>query len=124
MLGRDVTFLDDCVGKKIENHVNNAEDSEVILLENVRFYDEETGSGCTKKDNKFRKKLSKLGDIYINDAFGTSHRAHSSMVGINAKVKAAGYLLNKELNYFSKILDKPERPVLVILGGAKVHDKI
>ena len=60
----------------------------------------------------------------MNDAFGTSHRAHSSMVGVNTKVKAAGLLLKKELDYFSKILDKPERPVLVILGGAKVHDKI
>lgn len=73
---------------------------------------------------KFRNELSKLGDIYINDAFGTAHRAHSSMTGINLPIRAAGFLLKKELQYFSKVIEKPERPFLVILGGAKIKDKI
>ena len=73
---------------------------------------------------KFRSSLSKLGDIYVNDAFGTAHRAHSSMVGIDLQTKAAGFLMKKELDFFSKALESPERPFLAILGGAKVSDKI
>lgn len=72
----------------------------------------------------FRRELSKLGDIYVNDAFGAAHRAHSSIVGVDVKPRAAGLLLKKELDYFSKIIEKPERPFTVILGGAKVKDKI
>jgi phosphoglycerate kinase len=73
---------------------------------------------------KFRESLSKLGEIYINDAFGTAHRAHSSVVGVNVDVRAAGFLMKKELQYFAKIVEHPDRPFTVIMGGAKVHDKI
>jgi len=105
-----------------------------VVLENLRFHPEEEGSGKDKDGNKvkaskeaveaFRKSLTSLGDVYINDAFGTAHRAHSSMAGINLETRAAGYLLKKEIDYFGKALESPERPLLVILGGAKVKDKI
>jgi len=72
----------------------------------------------------FRQSLTKLGDLYINDAFGTAHRAHSSMVGVDVKVRAAGFLMKKELEYFSKVLESPTRPMTVVMGGAKVKDKI
>ena len=107
---------------------------QVILLENLRFHVEEEGSAKdaegkkVKADpeavKKFRQELTLLGDIYINDAFGTAHRAHSSMVGIDLPQKASGFLMKKELDYFAKILENPDRPVLAILGGAKVSDKI
>lgn len=77
-----------------------------------------------KKIAEFRKELTALGDVYVNDAFGTAHRAHSSMVGVDHKIRAAGYLLKKELDYFGKALENPNRPFLVVLGGAKVKDKI
>lgn len=78
-----------------------------------------------KKDiESFRKSLTSLGDLYINDAFGTAHRAHSSMVGVNVPVRAAGFLMKKELQYFSKVLENPVRPMTVVMGGAKVKDKI
>jgi phosphoglycerate kinase len=103
-------------------------------LENLRFYAAEEGSkelegGKKEKEKKetiekFRNELTQLGDIYVNDAFGTSHRAHSSIVGCKLPYKAAGFLLKKELEYFSKIIENPDRPLLVILGGAKVKDKI
>lgn len=72
----------------------------------------------------FRQSLTKLGELYVNDAFGTAHRAHSSMVGVDVPVRAAGFLMKKELQYFSKILENPERPLTVVMGGAKVADKI
>lgn len=106
----------------------------VILLENLRFHVEEEGKGVDESGNKvkadaakvkeFRASLAKLGDIYVNDAFGTAHRAHSSMVGDGYEQRASGFLLKKELTYFSKALDNPEHPFLAILGGAKVADKI
>jgi phosphoglycerate kinase len=99
---------------------------EVILLENLRFHIEEEGSGVDEEGKKvkadpakveeFRKSLTKLGDVYINDAFGTCHRPHSSMVGVDLP-RAAGFLVNKELKHFAEILEKPERPFLSILGG-------
>jgi len=126
--------LDDCVGDKVEQACANPESGSIILLENLRFHAEEEGKGKDEDGNKitpsaeevqaFRSSLSKLGDVYINDAFGTAHRAHSSMVGINLPIKAAGFLMDKELVYFSKALDNPERPFLTIMGGAKVNDKI
>ena len=95
------------------------------MLENLRFYEEEENFNTTdEKVKEFCSNLSKLGDIYINDAFGTVHRAHSSIVGINLPIRASGLLLDKELNYFSKALENPQRPFLAIVGGAKVHDKI
>jgi len=134
LLSKDVTFLDDCVGAEVEKAVAEASGGAVILLENLRFHAEEEGSSKdkdgkkTKADPKaveaFRASLTKLGDVYVNDAFGTAHRAHSSMVGVDLPQKAAGLLMKKELEYFAKVLEAPERPFLAILGGAKVSDKI
>ncbi|XP_039939764.1 phosphoglycerate kinase 1 [Hirundo rustica] len=134
LLGREVLFLKDCVGAEVEQACANPGAGSVILLENLRFHVEEEGKGKDASGNKikaepakveaFRASLSKLGDVYINDAFGTAHRAHSSMVGVNLPQKAAGFLMKKELDYFAKALESPERPFLAILGGAKVQDKI
>jgi phosphoglycerate kinase len=133
LLGCPVTFLPDCVGPEVEAACADPAPGTVILLENLRFHPEEEGSGKDAQGNKvkpsaeaveaFRASLTKLGDIFVNDAFGTAHRAHSSMVGVNLK-KCAGLLMKKELEYFSKALETPERPMLVIMGGAKVADKI
>jgi len=133
LLGREVLFLSDCVGPHIEQATAEAKNGSVILLENLRFHGAEEGSrkidGKKEKEDKetiarFRKSLTSHGDIYINDAFGTSHRAHSSVVGVDLPTRAAGQLLSKELDYFSKVLEKPDKPLLIILGGAKVSDKI
>ncbi|XP_055986603.1 phosphoglycerate kinase 2-like [Sorex fumeus] len=134
LLGKDVLFLKNCVGAEVEQTCANPADGSVILLENLRFHVAEEGKGQDSDGNKikagpdeikaFRDSLSKLGDIYVNDAFGTAHRAHSSMVGINLPQKASGFLMKKELEYFAKALENPQRPFLAILGGAKVADKI
>ncbi|KAL3434078.1 phosphoglycerate kinase [Aspergillus tetrazonus] len=134
LLGRDVIFTEDCVGPEVEETVNKASGGQVILLENLRFHAEEEGSSKDADGNKvkadkeavaqFRKGLTALGDIYINDAFGTAHRAHSSMVGVDLPQKASGFLVKKELEYFAKALEEPQRPFLAILGGSKVSDKI
>ena len=134
ILGKQVIFLNDCVGPDVEKAVKSAPQGSVILLENLRFHIEEEGSVKNKDGTKtkadpasvanFRENLTKLGDVYINDAFGTAHRAHSSMVGVKLSQRAAGFLMKKELEYFAKVLEKPERPFLAILGGAKVSDKI
>ena len=132
--GKKVTFTDDCVGPEVEKIVNGTSGGGVVLLENLRFHIEEEGSSKDKDGNKvkadkadvekFRKGLTALGDIYVNDAFGTAHRAHSSMVGVDLPQKASGFLVKKELDYFAAALEKPQRPFLAILGGAKVSDKI
>ena len=134
LLDKDVIFLNDCVGPEVETAVNGAPKGSVILLENLRFHIEEEGSVKDKDGNKikadlaavtkFREGLTALGDVYVNDAFGTAHRAHSSMVGVRLPQRAAGFLVKKELEYFAKALENPERPFLAILGGAKVTDKI
>jgi len=134
LLGKNVIFTDDCVGKEVEDTVNSASGGQVILLENLRFHPEEEGSSKDAEGKKvkadkekvaeFRKGLTTLGDIYINDAFGTAHRAHSSMVGVDLPQKASGFLVKKELEYFAKALENPARPFLAILGGAKISDKI
>ncbi|KAK6531350.1 phosphoglycerate kinase, variant 3 [Arthrobotrys megalospora] len=134
LLEKKVTFLPDSVGKDIEEAVNAGTDGAIFLLENLRFHIEEEGKGVNEAGEKvkadkekvkeFRKGLTALGDVYINDAFGTAHRAHSSMVGVDLPQKASGYLVKKELEYFAKALENPERPFLAILGGAKVSDKI
>ncbi|CAD7087854.1 unnamed protein product [Hermetia illucens] len=134
LLGKDVLFLNDCVGPEVEAACKDPAPGSVILLENLRFYIEEEGkgvdaSGAKQKANpekvkEFRESLKKLGDVYINDAFGTAHRAHSSMMGEGFEKRAAGLLLTKELKYFSQALHNPPRPFLAILGGAKVADKI
>jgi len=129
-----VTFLPDCCGPDVEAACANPATGTVFLLENLRFHVEEEGKGVDASGNKikatkektdaFRKSLKSLADIYVNDAFGTAHRAHSSMVGEGFDCKVAGALVEKELSAFSKVLDSPARPVLAILGGAKVSDKI
>src|SRR4051812_19069558 len=136
LLGRPVKSLDDCVGPKVEEACAHLKPGDVVLLENLRFHIEEegkvknekTGETIRKADPKdveaFRASLSKLGDVYVNDAFGTAHRAHSSMVGVKLPERAAGFLMKKELDAFAKVLDHPQRPLLAILGGAKVADKI
>ncbi|KUI68475.1 Phosphoglycerate kinase [Cytospora mali] len=134
LLGTSVTFAPDSVGPEVEAIVNKTSGGGVVLLENLRFHIEEEGSAKDKEGNKtkadkekvaeFRKGLTALGDVFINDAFGTAHRAHSSMVGVDLPQKAAGFLMKKELDYFAKALESPQRPFLAILGGAKVSDKI
>lgn len=133
LLGKPVTFLNDCVGPEVEAACKASAPGSVILLENLRYHIEEEGSRkvdgqkvkASKEDvAKFREQLSSLADVYVNDAFGTAHRAHSSMVGFDLPQRAAGFLLTKELQYFGKALENPTRPFLAILGGAKVADKI
>jgi phosphoglycerate kinase len=138
LLGRPVKFLDDCVGPAVESACAALKPGEVVLLENLRFHIEEEGKVKIKnadgtetkltadpaKEAAFRASLSKLGDVYVNDAFGTAHRAHSSMVGVALKDKAAGFLMEAELVAFAKVIDAPARPLLAILGGAKIADKI
>ncbi|KAF3428911.1 hypothetical protein E2986_03639 [Frieseomelitta varia] len=134
LLGKEIIFLNDCVGPEVETACANPASGSIILLENLRFHIEEEGKGVgadgskvkadKEKVEEFRKSLRKLGDVYINDAFGTAHRAHSSMLGEGYETRASGFLLKKELEYFAKALDNPERPFLAILGGAKVADKI
>ncbi|CAH0722306.1 unnamed protein product, partial [Brenthis ino] len=134
LLNKDVQFLSDCVGTEVEAACADPPAGSVILLENLRFHIEEEGKGVDASGAKakadpekvkgFRASLRKLGDVYINDAFGTAHRAHSSMMGEGFDQRASGFLLKKELQYFAKALHEPERPFLAILGGAKVADKI
>ena len=134
LLGKPVKFLSDCVGPEVEKAVSELQPGEVALLENLRFHIEEEGKvknedgTSTKADpaqvEAFRASLTKLGDVYANDAFGTAHRAHSSVVGVNLPDKVAGFLMQKELDAFAAVLDNPKRPLLAILGGAKVADKI
>jgi phosphoglycerate kinase len=126
LLGKEVRFLSDCVGPEVEAACQNLAPGSVVLLENLRFHAEEEGGKKVAPEavTAFRKSLTKLGDVYVNDAFGTAHRAHSSMVGVDLPIKASGLLLQKELAYFGKALSDPERPFLAILGGAKVADKI
>jgi phosphoglycerate kinase len=138
LLGKPVKFLDDCVGPAVEAACAALKPGEVVLLENLRFHIEEEGKVKVKnadgtesklkadpaKEAAFRASLTKLGDVYVNDAFGTAHRAHSSMVGVALKDKAAGFLMEAELVAFSKVIDAPARPLLAILGGAKIADKI
>jgi phosphoglycerate kinase len=134
LLNKPVAFVEDCVGPVAEKAAAALKPGEVLLLENLRFHIEEEGKvkledGTSKKADPaaveaFRASLSKLGDVYVNDAFGTAHRAHSSMVGVSLPLKAAGFLMEAELKAFAKVLDNPERPLLAILGGAKIADKI
>ncbi len=134
LLGRPVNFVEECVGPEVEAFCAKLQPGSVVLLENLRFHIEEEGKiknedGTTTKAEPvaieaFRASLTKLGDVYVNDAFGTAHRAHSSVVGVNHSQRAAGFLMQKELEAFSAVLDSPKRPLLAILGGAKIADKI
>jgi phosphoglycerate kinase len=140
LLGRPVRFLDDCVGPAVEAACapGALKPGDVVLLENLRFHLEEEGKVKVKnadgtetklkadpaKEAAFRASLTRLGDVFVNDAFGTAHRAHSSMVGVALREKAAGFLMEAELKAFAKVLENPDRPLLAILGGAKIADKI
>jgi phosphoglycerate kinase len=134
LLGRPVAFLDDCVGPSVEAACARLTPGEVVLLENLRFHIEEEGKvkaedGSSRRADpkaveEFRAGLSRLGDVYVNDAFGTAHRAHSSMVGIKLPIAAAGFLMEAELKAFAAVTENPRRPLLAILGGAKIADKI
>ena len=121
LLNKDVIFLDDCIGPEVDKVINNMEPGDVVLLENLRFYPGEEG-----KDDEFAKKLAALADVYVNDAFGTSHRSHSSVVGITKYVRpaVAGFLVKKEIEYVEGVMANPARPFVAILGGAKVSGKL
>jgi len=121
LLGRDVAFVDDCVGATVESAADKLEPGNLLLLENLRYYNEETDN-----DPGFAEKLAKLGDLYVNDAFGTAHRAHASTEGVTHFFDqcAAGYLMTKELDYLGNVMENPVRPFVAILGGAKISGKI
>ncbi|MEX1111685.1 MAG: phosphoglycerate kinase [Chthoniobacterales bacterium] len=134
LLGQPVKFVPECSGPVAEEACAKLKPGDVVLLENLRFHIEEEGK-AKKEDGSsvkadpakvvaFRASLSKLGDVYLNDAFGTAHRAHSSIIGVDLPQKAAGFLMEKELNAFAAVLEHPQRPLLAILGGAKIADKI
>jgi phosphoglycerate kinase len=123
MLNKEVIFAadDNVVGDNAKKAVNNMKDSDVVLLQNTRYRKEET-----KNEEAFSKELASLADVFVNDAFGTAHRAHCSTVGVSEFVKtsACGYLIQKELKFLGEAVEAPVRPFVAILGGAKVSDKI
>lgn len=121
LVGKDVKLAPDCIGEEVKNMVDAMQDGEVLLLENVRFHKEEE-----KNDEAFAKQLAELGDVYVNDAFGSAHRAHASTEGVTKFIKtcAAGYLMKKELDYLGSAISAPKRPFCAILGGAKISGKI
>jgi len=120
LLGKPVTLAPDCVGPEVEKMVHAMKDGDVLLLENVRFHPEEE-----KNDPEFAKKLASLAEVYVNDAFGTAHRAHASTEGVTQYLPGvAGYLMQKEIEYLGGALANPKRPFIAVLGGAKVKDKI
>jgi phosphoglycerate kinase len=121
LLGRKVKFVDDCIGETVETVIDNLGGGDILLLENLRYYAEETDN-----DPDFAAKLARLGDVYVNDAFGTAHRAHASTQGVTHHISqcAAGFLLMKELDYLGGVMANPDRPFVAILGGAKISGKI
>ncbi len=121
LLERKVTLAPDCVGAEVEGIVDVMQSGDVVLLENLRFYKQETSN-----DSDFSQQLARLADVYINDAFACSHRAHASVVGVAERVKekAAGLLLQTEMDYFHKSMDNPVRPLVALVGGAKVSSKL
>ena len=121
LIGRTVAFVDDCVGGRVGEAAGTLGEGDVLVLENLRFYKEET-----ENDDAFAAKLGSLADVYVNDAFGTAHRAHASTAGVASHVSETGmgFLMERELKYLCDELEDPARPFLVIMGGAKVSDKI
>ena len=120
LLNRPVKKADDCIGPDVVDIISNMASGDIVLLENLRFHIEET-----KNNPEFAKKLSELGDIFVNDAFGSCHRAHASTEGITHYLESvSGFLVEKEIEYFEKINSAPEKPFILVLGGAKVSDKI
>ncbi len=119
-LNKKVKFLNDCLGQKVEHEIDKMQAGEIILLENLRFYKQEE-----EGDEEFAKKLASLADVYINDAFSASHRAHASITAITKFLPSyAGLLLEKEINILSRVLEKPWRPLIAIIGGVKIETKI
>jgi phosphoglycerate kinase len=120
LIARPVRFAEDCVGPDVEAQARSLQPGEVMLLENLRFHKEEE-----KNDPEFAKQLAALGDVYINDAFGSAHRAHASVEAVaHFLPAAAGFLMEKEIKFLGKVLSDPERPLIVLLGGAKISDKL
>ena len=123
LLGKKVAFANDCIGVEVEQAVGAMKDGDVLLLENLRFHKEEE-----KNDPNFAKQVAKLGDVYVNDAFGTAHREHASTFGaaqaLQGKPRSIGFLIQKELKFLGEAVSNPKRPFVAILGGAKVSDKI
>lgn len=121
LIGRPVPLAPDCIGPKVEAAVAALKDGDCLMLENLRFHPEEE-----KNDAAFSRQLASLADVYVNDAFAVSHRAHASVVGVTAHVreKAAGFLLQKEMEYFQRAIGTPQRPLIAIVGGAKVSGKL
>jgi len=121
ILGRDVIFPEDCIGDAVKKLTIDMREGDVILLENLRFHPEEE-----KNDPIFSEKLAALAEVYVNDAFGTAHRSHASTVGMvkHFQTKGMGFLMKKEVDYLTRVLENPERPLIAILGGAKVSDKL
>lgn len=121
VLGKPVLFSDDCIGPDNKIVIDNMKEGDILLIENLRFYNDEE-----KNVPEFAEKLASFGDIYVNDAFGTAHRAHASTEGITHFIKqcAAGYLMEKELKYLASAIDDPKRPLCAILGGSKISGKI
>ena len=121
LLGRKVRFVEDCIGADVEAAINDLGGGDILLLENLRYYQEET-----ENDPVFAAKLAEWGDVYVNDAFGTAHRAHASTEGVTHHISqcAAGFLMKKELNYLGRVMANPAKPFVAILGGAKISGKI
>ena len=120
LLGKPVKMLNDCIGEEVKKAVSEMAESDIVMLENLRFHKEETAN-----DAEFAGELASLGDVFVNDAFGTCHRAHASTEGVTHHIAGvSGFLVEKEIEYFQKILDNPEKPFVFLLGGAKVADKI
>ena len=120
LLGKEVSKTDDCIGPSVAEVVSNMSEGEIVLLENLRFHKEEK-----ENDPEFAKELASLGDVFVEDAFGTCHRAHASTVGVTEYLPSvAGFLVQKEIEYFEKVTNNPDKPFCLILGGAKVADKI
>ena len=121
LLGKKTKFADDCIGPEVQSAAEALNEGDILLLENLRYYSQETDN-----DAEFAAQLAKLGDVYVNDAFGTAHRAHASTEGVTHHIDqcAAGYLLMKELDYLGRVLQDPEKPFVAILGGAKISGKI
>jgi len=121
MLGQPVPLAPDCIGPEVETAVNGLRDGDILMLENLRFHPQEE-----QNDPDFSRQLAAVADVYVNDAFAVSHRAHASVVGVTAyiKEKTAGFLLQKEMEYFHRSIDHPQRPLVAIVGGAKVSGKL
>ena len=121
LMGQRVRHTGDCIGPDVENTIDDLQEGEVLLLENIRFYKEET-----QNEAEFARVLAALADIYVNDAFGTAHRAHASTEGVTHYLEqcTAGLLMEREIEYLGKVVERPEHPFVAILGGAKISDKI